>query len=472
MRLRTTASVACFMVLAAACSRRAPAPVGEVPTPPAGATVCDFDAPPDPDAIVLFTVFDRDLVALHADSEVARVHTFGARYVEAPPIAGCVWSVLSVTVRAGRVAALARCAPPEIRHAVDGEAHYELVVADAADGRVLYETETVQPTKVGVFLGDDGSLAVDLAAGGSLFIDPSGHATAIDGWRPHAAPSQQAVAVSRTCADTTACRPDWAWWTPSGVRPLSSQPAYDEAAWVGDRLVYVAEDVAGALIVTEQPGARAVARVPGLAVGAMLRVAGAARAGRVLFRSSDDVFYVFDVTAQRVTHFGASAPAGYRPMPNQDFIAWLDEDGNLVAPLRDGAETGTNGGLYRSTDDGATWHLVGRLVEDALAIVSWRRAGADLVESVSFGRDAFNPWPVLLQVVRDGEPAASALERTDAAGPLQASLSGDGRCVAHWTRAADGHGLVVARAHDERVLQVGTAREPAAFDSIAWADGV
>ncbi len=431
-----------LVIAPAACAR---APISSTDEPLA--SLCRFDQAADA----------RPVLATAAGTELALVGADGARTVayRFDPAA----EVRAIAARNGRVAAAAGWC--------DGgpqRCKYELVLIEG--GAVRWHTlgdgwlDSARP----LALDERGGFAVTLqdAPLRGAVLAPDGTARILDGSAPLGPPAADgALAVMRYGDDGAAT---WGWLGDDGAFAPAARPfAGRDAAWDGDRLIYLATVDGGLAVVAEHRGD---VRAFALPAAALPSPRLAVRDGWALVSDGAEPRYRVRLADGARLDLAAPAPA-LRPFMLG--APALDDGGGLLLPLRDA----TLGALYR--DDGAGVRAVSGGVRAVLAIDWASRGDTYVVQATNDrygGELAWPPLPVGETAVLDGPgiEIARPADGTRRVLPEQwaptIALSADGRCAAWWRGGA----LTALDAERDRAFVVDQRAPDALVVTPAWID--
>jgi hypothetical protein len=362
-------------------------------TPPAASISCGLGDSKEPARVVLAWARAADLVFARADGSSFVAHTFPA-VASADPAAP---PSIQLAARGDFVAAIATSY-------ADGVLVSEAVLLDRS-GKVRWSETRSDASFNALYLGDGGALALGLGLnqGSTIVVGAAGKIAEVESESPVSAPTKGGrVAVQHNFS--VYAPPTYGWLDPLsgkvGSFAYPTDQVYPLAVDGGIAYVIPGMDQGGSTVVTEGDG---VTSFDLDAEGASLGVP--ARHGFVVIQSqwgdpgspkwrSQSGSQPAAITLPSLTVFGAMYYEGMR----------AGDLGELLSPMRDEH----SGGLYRSTDLGATWALVGPSFAGITDVSIVQHGGTYVVQASDIpGYFPMDPW----------DPPASGGATPDHIGP-------------------------------------------------------
>jgi hypothetical protein len=424
----------------------APAPTTPPVKPSTTSISCGIGDSKDPTRVVLAWARGADLVFSRADGSSFVAHTFPA-VASADPAAT---PSIQLAARGDFVAAIATSY-------ADSVLVSEAVLLDRS-GKVRWSETRSDAGFNALYLGDGGALALGYSVnqGSTVVVGPAGKIAEVENEWPVSAPTKDGrVAVQHNFS--VYAPPTYGWLDPAsgkiGSFAYATDQAYPLAVDGGIAYVIPGMDQGGSTVVTEGDG---VTSFDLDAEGASLGVP--ARHGFVVIQSqwgepgspkwrSQTGSQPAAITLPSLTVFGAMYYEGLR----------AGDLGELLAPLRDEH----TGGLYRSTDLGATWDRVGPSFAGITDVSIVQHGGTYVLQASDIpGYFPMSPWdpPVAGGAAPDRIGPANELLRP-ADGVVRALpdtaqsfvLSDEGACVAY----QDGGHLFAGAVASDKTVDLG-----------------
>ncbi|MEP7124210.1 MAG: hypothetical protein ABJE95_25005 [Byssovorax sp.] len=356
-----------------------PVPTTPPIKPSTASIACGIGDLKDPTRVVLAWARGLDLVFSRADGSSFVAHTFPTADPATPPS-------IQLAARGDFVAAFSASY-------AEGALVSEAVLLDH-NGKVLWsETRTDAGFNV-LYLGDGGALALGLASyqgtdqGTTIVVGPAGKIAEVVGEMPISAPTKGGrVAVQHNFS--VYASPTFGWLDPAsgeiGSFAYATEQAYPLAVEGGVSYVIPNADQTGSIVVSEGDG------VTGFELDAPYASLGVpARHGFVVIQGqwgepgnakwrAQPGAKPAEITLPGQTVFGAMYYEGMR----------AGDLGELLSPLRDEHQ----GGLYRSTDLGATWSLIGPSFAEIADVSIVQHGGTYVVQASDLaGYFPMDPW--------------------------------------------------------------------------------
>jgi hypothetical protein len=376
----------------------APVPTNPPVAPTTKSISCGLGDSKDPARVVLSWARGADLVFSRADGSSFVAHTFPT-VPSADPAAA---PYIQLAARGDFVAAIATSYS-------ESALVSEAVLLDRS-GEVRWSETRSDAAFNGLYLGDGGAVAIGVGSnqGSTIVAGPAGKLTEVEKESPISAPTKEGrVAVQHNLS--VYAPPTFGWLDPAsgkiGTLAYPTDQVYPLAVDGGIAYVIPGLDQVGSTVVTEGDG---VTSFDLDAEAASLGVP--ARHGFVVIQSqwgepgspkwrSQTGSQPAAITLPSLTVFGAMYYEGMR----------AGDLGELLAPLRDEH----TGGLYRSTDLGATWALVGPSFAGITDVSLVQHGGTYVVQTSDIqGYFPMSPW----------EPPAQGGAAPDRIGPANELL--------------------------------------------------